>query len=109
MCDAVQAESYEIEGIEVSNFVLPLYFTYDSEKNTDELGSRNDFLGTINQVTGQTLASFGVNPGGYVVVRDPEQKIWYTHTPDEKAEVRKEIKSQAEEVRRAMRYKQNIK
>jgi hypothetical protein len=27
MCDAVQAESYELDGVEVSNFVLPLYFT----------------------------------------------------------------------------------
>src|SRR5215471_1139713 len=27
MCDAVQDESYEIDGVQVSNFVLPLYFT----------------------------------------------------------------------------------
>jgi hypothetical protein len=109
VCDAVQSESYSIEGIEVSNFLLPLYFTYDPEKYTDEPGSRNDFLGTRDNRTGQTLTSFGVNPGGYVVIWDQEQKIWYTYTPDENAETRREIKSQAQEVRRAMRYKQNIK
>src|SRR5436190_15611976 len=27
MCDAVQDESYEVDGVEVSNFLLPLYFT----------------------------------------------------------------------------------
>jgi hypothetical protein len=32
MCDAVQAETYIIDGIEVSNFVLPLYFTNNDEK-----------------------------------------------------------------------------
>jgi len=35
MCDAVQAESYEIDGVGVSNFVLPLYFT-GSEGSEDE-------------------------------------------------------------------------
>src|SRR5205809_2443566 len=36
MCDAVQAEIYEIEGIKVSNFLLPLYFT--GTRDTDEPG-----------------------------------------------------------------------
>ena len=44
MCDAVQDESYEIDHVAVSNFVLPLYFT-----SSDERGGRNDFLGTINK------------------------------------------------------------
>src|SRR5262249_22688039 len=35
MCDAVQAENYFIDEIEVSNFVLPLYFT-----GGEELGGR---------------------------------------------------------------------
>ena len=65
MCDAVQDETYEIDGIEVSNFVLPLYFTEDAEP-----GSRNDFLGT-QYLTGNgrnktSLPSFGINPGGYI-------------------------------------------
>lgn len=58
MCDPVQAETYEIDQIEVSNFVLPLYFT-----GSDEKGGRNDFLSRAYK--GKTLRSFGVNPGGY--------------------------------------------
>lgn len=65
MSDAVQAETYELDGVEVSNFVLPLYFTPDSEK-----GSRNDFLGRSHG--GKTLPSFGINPGGYVGFFDPQ-------------------------------------
>ena len=65
MCDAVQNETYEIDGIEVSNFVLPLYFTEDAEP-----GSRNDFLGTQyfsgSDPNKTSLASFGINPGGYI-------------------------------------------
>ncbi len=59
MCDAVQDERYNIDGIAVSNFVLPLYFTASPEH-----GGRNDFLGT--QSHGKTLRSFQVNPGGYI-------------------------------------------
>lgn len=70
MCDAVQDESYEIDGVEVSNFVLPLYFTPDAEP-----GSRNDFLGTRYRMRrardDTSLASFGINPGGYVGFYDP--------------------------------------
>lgn len=65
MCDAVQDETYDIDGVEVSNFVLPLYFTEDAEP-----GSRNDFLGTqyISASDGNkiSLLSFGINPGGYI-------------------------------------------
>jgi hypothetical protein len=64
MCDAVQGESYMIDGIRLSNFVLPLYFT-----SSNEHGGRNDFLGT--RTGRRTLASFGVNRGGYVGFFDP--------------------------------------
>jgi hypothetical protein len=64
MCDAVQGESYDIDGIAVSNFVLPLYFTSSAER-----GGRNDFLGTVTN--GKTLRSFGVNPGAYIGYFDP--------------------------------------
>lgn len=64
MCDAVQADSYEVDGVAVSNFVLPLYFT-----GGEQAGGRNDFLGRING--GRKLASFGINPGGYVGFFDP--------------------------------------
>ncbi|HJV88891.1 MAG TPA: hypothetical protein VJ623_01190 [Holophagaceae bacterium] len=65
MCDAVQDEFYEIDGITVSNFVLPLYFT-----SGDETRGRNDFLGIRHGRT--RLHSFGVNPGGYVGYFDPK-------------------------------------
>jgi len=69
MCDAVQNEWYRIDGIRVSNFVLPLYFT--GTRDEDETGARNDFLGTVGP-DGQTLPSFGINPGGYVGFYDPQ-------------------------------------
>lgn len=71
MCDAVQADIYEIDGVEVSNFVLPLYFTPGAEK-----GGRNDFLGQKN--SGQSLDSFGINPGGYVGFYDPTTGVHET-------------------------------
>lgn len=64
MRDAVQAETYTIDGVAVSNFVLPLYFTVE-----EELGGRNDFLGQSHN--GKTLPSFGINPGGYVGFFNP--------------------------------------
>ena len=68
MCDAVQSESYEIDGIAVSNFVLPLYFT-----SGEELGGRNDFLGTrAGKKPGKSLRSFSANPGGYISFFDPK-------------------------------------
>ncbi len=72
MCDAVQDEFYEIDGITVSNFVLPLYFT-----SGDETRGRNDFLGMRHGRT--KLTSFGVNPGGYVGYFDPKTGKNHTH------------------------------
>jgi hypothetical protein len=72
MCDAVQSETYKLDGVELSNFVLPLYFT-----EGNEAGSRNDFLGTLSK--GQSLASFGVNPGGYIGYYDPQTGENQTH------------------------------
>jgi hypothetical protein len=66
MCDAVQDEQYELDGIAVSNFVLPLYFTSSAEH-----GGRNDFLGTT--VAGKNLRSFGVNPGGAPAHQDTSE------------------------------------
>lgn len=61
MCDAVQAQSYVIDGVTVSDFVLPHYFTRD-----EEAGLRNDFCAT-------DLKSFGVSSGGYIGFFDPEK------------------------------------
>ena len=59
LCDAVQGETYTIDGVRVSNFLLPLYFT-ESEEHVNH----NDFLGS-------GIPSFGVHPGGYVGFFDP--------------------------------------
>jgi hypothetical protein len=99
MCDAVQGETYDIDGIEVSNFVLPLYFT-----GGDELGGRNDFLGrTYN---GKTLQSFAVNPGGYVGFFNPSTNAHETYMlkDDKWAARRAELKAAAQNARRAGRH-----
>jgi hypothetical protein len=104
MCDAVQDEIYEIDGVAVSNFVLPLYFT--GTRDVDEVGARNDFLGRMHG--GQTLRSFGINPGGYVGFYDPEQGDHDTFSikGDAVALMRLEVKSRAKETRRSVRYRQ---
>lgn len=103
MCDAVQAESYEIDGVKVSNFLLPLYFT-----GGDEFEGRNDFLGTINK-DGSTLKSFGVNPGGYLGFFDPQTGDYGTYSllKDKVAGSRMAIKSKAKGTRRAIRYQRH--
>jgi hypothetical protein len=99
MCDAVQAQSYKIDDIEVSNFVLPLYFT-----GTDEFEGRNDFLGRITK--GKSLTSFGISPGGYVGFFDPQKNDMDTYSikGDAVAKKRMEVKKKAEGARRALRY-----
>ncbi|HEX6801022.1 MAG TPA: hypothetical protein VF130_00970 [Candidatus Binatia bacterium] len=99
MCDAVQAETYKIDEVEVSNFVLPLYFT-----GGDEAGGRNDFLGRSHH--GKTLRSFGVNPGGYVGFFNPKTGDYETFSAkgDAKAMERMQIKLRAKAARRAIRY-----
>jgi hypothetical protein len=98
MCDAVQAETYTLDGVEVSNFVLPLYFT-----GGEELGGRNDFLGRAHN--SKVLQSFGVNPGGYVGFFNPAtgQHETFAIKGDAWAARRLEIKGQAEMARRAGR------
>ena len=97
MCDAVQDEYYEIDHVRVSNFLLPLYFTSGNEQ-----GSRNDFLG--NSHNGKTLASFGVNPGGYLGFYDPHKQAGgeYYGEGDERAARRLKVKQKAS-ARRSIR------
>jgi hypothetical protein len=85
MCDAVQDENYVIDGVRVSNFVLPPYFTSSRER-----GGRNDFLGT--KVKGKTLRSFGVNPGGYINFFDPMRKKNDDFELDDRGRRRRRIK-----------------
>jgi hypothetical protein len=102
-CDAVQAESYSIDGVAVSNFLLPLYFT--GTRDTDEVGARNDFLG--RSYRGRTLRSFGVNPGGYIGFYDPKTRRHETYAieGDANAAMRLRAKARAKEARRAVRYR----
>jgi hypothetical protein len=97
MCDAVQSETYTLDSIEVSNFVLPLYFT-----GQQETGGRNDFLGR----SAPALASFGINPGGYVGFFDPSTNKHETVAGrgDAKAAQRLDIKRQFSVSRRSQRY-----
>ncbi len=103
MCDAVQNEKYEIDGVKLSNFVLPLYFT--GTRDTDELGARNDFLGHAHD--GNTLQSFGINPGGYIGFYDPQtgQHETYAIKGDRRAMMRLAAKTKAKEARRSVRYR----
>ena len=100
LCDAVQAETYKIDGIEVSNFLLPLYFT-----GGDETGGRNDFLGQDHN--GKTLRSFGVNPGGYIGYFNPAtgEHETFAQRGDKKAAQRLTIKQKAKGARRSVRYR----
>jgi hypothetical protein len=66
LCDAVQGETYELDGVRLSNFVLPGYFARGSVP-----GARNDFLGRPTR--GEVLAPFGIAPGGYLCFYDGER------------------------------------
>jgi len=98
LSDPVQDESYEIDGVKVSNFVLPLYYTLDAE-----VGGRNDFLGRSHGK--KTLASFGINPGGYIGFFDPEtnKDVTFANASDERAMHRLKVKKAHSAGRRAYR------
>lgn len=90
MCDAVQAQSYEIDGVSVSDFVLPLYFTPNGEP-----GSRNNFMGAVPRGKQLTkLTSFNVAHGGYIGFFDPKlgDNDLFEHAGDALAKHRKEVK-----------------
>ena len=61
VCDPVQSETYLIDGITVSNFVLPHYYNAMGQS-----GGRNDFLGTGVQ-------AFRWNENGLIGFWDPHQ------------------------------------
>lgn len=102
VCDAVQTQQYEISGVAVSNFVLPLYYTQG-----DEFDGRNDFLGYMDR-NQNTLSSFGVAEGGYIGYYDPLSRKHETFfmRKDGNAHHRMEIKSRGKLARRATRYQQ---
>jgi len=61
VCDPIQSETYLIDGVTVSNFVLPHYYN-----SMGESGGRNDFLGT-------GLQAFRWNENGIIGFWDPHQ------------------------------------
>jgi phospholipase C len=89
MCDAVQAQTYQLDGIDVSNFVLPLYFTTEEQE-----GGRNDFLGHKDK-HGKTLKSFGVADGGYIGFYDPRKRAHDTYSAPDDKKAAKRIKIKA--------------
>lgn len=86
LCDAVQSESYEREGVLVSNFVLPGYFT-----RGDPVDARNDFLGRSDRR--EALPPFGVAPGGYLCFYDAlsHGDKWQPFTPTDDVIARKRL------------------
>jgi hypothetical protein len=71
ICNAVEAESYSIDGVQVSNFVLPGYFKADTPAGTPV-----DFLA---KSTGHVdLRPFGIKTGGYAQFYDDSKKAWET-------------------------------
>ena len=83
MSDAVQNDTYEINGVAVSDFVLPHYFTVDEEPIR-----QNRFLQNLS------LPSFGVAQGGYVGFYDPRTGSMDTYMArnDKRAALRLKIK-----------------
>ncbi len=74
LCDAVQAQSYTIDGVDLSNFLLPGYFSATRTSNE----ARCDFLGSLDEGE-RPLPAFGVHPGGYIGFYDPilqRHDIW---------------------------------
>ena len=101
LCDAVSGESYEIDGVNVQNFLLPGWFDRHIIK-----GARNDFLGRVTP--GASLKPFTIAPGGYVQFFDdtlPPGKKWAAHydTRDDMARRRLAAKKAAKLSRLARR------
>jgi hypothetical protein len=98
LCDAVEDLRYEVDGVAVSDFLLPLWFTDD-----DERGGRNDFLGRA--VDGRPLRSFSAAPGGYLGFYDPRtgrHETWFA-PGDERARARRAARAALGLARRGSR------
>lgn len=64
LCDAVEGDTYEIDGVSVSNFVHPEFFDPKSPKGTK-----------LAQVDGTVSAPFTMSAGGYQIKRTEPGKI----------------------------------
>ncbi len=96
VCDPVQADTYELDGVAVSNFLLPSY--YDA---SEALPHRRDFLATRGR--GGDLPAFGLAKGGYTTFWDPEKHGWVVLDADQEARRRRTLKEQATTRRAARR------
>ena len=67
VCDAVERTDYDIDGVRVSNFVTPSFFTVG-----DEPATRNDFLGI-------GVESFRALPGSHLAYFRLDTNRWETH------------------------------
>lgn len=92
VCDPVQADSYDIDGIAVSNFVSPLYFAQLPSPTT----TRTNYLNLA-------LDRFGVRPGGYFSYFDLATRRW-SDIYGEGAEKRNQAKDLLGIARRARRH-----
>jgi hypothetical protein len=63
LCDAVEGDTYEIDGVAVSNFVLPAWFDPKAKA-----GESFDYLGKLT-------APFTMTAGGYMIVRTEPGKV----------------------------------
>ena len=79
MCDPVSAQTYEIDGIPMQNFLLPAYF------EPPVPGARTNFLGT-------DLEAFRIAPGGYVGYYDPKKQSQETKEADKEGKRRHDIR-----------------
>lgn len=64
VCDAVEEESFEVDGFPMSNFVYPSWF----EPIDHPRGTRFDHLGTLRK-------PFSMAKGGYVILRVDGKKV----------------------------------
>ena len=96
MSDAVQARTYEIDGVKVSDFVLPAYFTEQNEPHKPT--SYMEFAGLAPRIE-----SFGIAPGGYVGFEDPLTGQTTTVMADAESARRAALKQPFERGRRAWR------
>jgi hypothetical protein len=80
VCDPVQADSYNIDSIAVSNFVTPLYFA----SLPNPVTTRTNYLNN-------NLDRFGVRPGGYFSYFDITTQKW-NNVFGEGAEARQKAK-----------------
>lgn len=63
LCDAVEGDAYDVDGVSVSNFLLQAFFDPRASK-----GVKLDFLGKLH-------IPFGMTPGGYQITRTEPGKV----------------------------------